>query len=257
MMSIWLYSDKIKGVAEVRYALSLRQCIYCGTGMETLKHYASLSFGYEETITRCCPTCGWWTKHLYSDSTIGEHNYRDISGAAGVLRELDLSDQSIPLDLVRSYLAAKYDARFTVDPYIFENTVASVYEDFGYRAQVTARSRDGGIDVILEGADGVKIGVQVKRYEGKISVEQIRSLAGALYLEGITQGIFVTTSSFQSGAQKLVEKSRLRGIPIELIDAKRFYDALGIAQRKKYESVLDSSAPYFNAPLIDLEFESY
>ncbi len=132
-------------------------------------------------------------------------------------------------------MTAKYERRFDVHPRVFEETVASVFRDLGYTAEVTAYSGDDGIDIILaRGAETV--GVQVKRYKNAIEVEQIRSLAGALVLGDMTSGIYVTTSRFRSGAGKAVENFAQRGYRIELIDAGRFYDALKLVQRKAYQS---------------------
>ena len=129
-----------------------------------------------------------------------------------------------------------------------------MYADLGFNTRVTSRSADGGIDVILDGPNGEVIGVQVKRYKGSISVDQIRGLAGALLLAGVTRGIFVTTSSFQSGAKTAVETyERLRGMPIELVDAERFFGALGLAQRTRYRSANDPMAPFAHVPLTELE----
>lgn len=83
---------------------------------------------------------------------------------------------------------------------------------------------------------GQRVGVQVKRYRNRIKVEQIRSFAGALLLGQYTKGVFVTTSAFQSGARKAAQLSEERGIAIELIDWKRFYEALKISDRPEYSS---------------------
>jgi restriction system protein len=151
-------------------------------------------------------------------------------------------------------LAARYDARFSIDPWKFEEVVASVYRDQGYRTRVTARSGDGGVDIMLDGPDNSTIGVQVKRYRGKVKVDHIRALVGALVDADpeLTRGIFVATSEFQPGAQKYVTRQRLRGRRIELVDAAAFYDALGIAQRKQYNSLADRSAPFSAARMISL-----
>lgn len=69
-------------------------------------------------------------------------------------------------------------------------------------AYATAYSNDGGIDVVLE-HEGKKHGVQVKRYKNKISVGEIRAFAGALLLNGLPSGIFVTTSDYQRGCYKI------------------------------------------------------
>jgi restriction system protein len=153
-----------------------------------------------------------------------------IRGKAASLRELDLTDISQPIAEVRRYLLAKYDARFNVHPRLFEETVASVFRDLGYDTQVTGYSGDGGIDVVLRGQADT-IGVQVKRYRSTIKVEQIRSLAGALMLAGITAGVFVTTSSFQAGAPRTVARYRDRGMRIDLVNADAFFAALGFVQR--------------------------
>jgi restriction endonuclease Mrr len=40
-----------------------------------------------------------------------------------------------------------------MNPKLFEDTVASVFQEHGYQARVTGQSGDGGIDVVLDGAD--------------------------------------------------------------------------------------------------------
>ncbi len=153
-----------------------------------------------------------------------------IGAAAGCLKRLDLTDLSTPIKDVQTYLTAKYSDRFSMAWQLFEDTVGSVFAGLGYKARVTARSDDGGIDVILDGPDDRTIGVQVKRYRNSIKAAQIRELAGALVLNGLTEGVFVTTSSFQQGAEEAAKLAAARGIPVRLLDAKRFYEALKIAQ---------------------------
>lgn len=255
-MAIWTYGGEVRDKDAIRAAIDRKSCVFCKAKLKPPSHeHSVIERGPGNTGTsaglwvNCCSVCGWWTAYRRVDTNFGGRLSTAEYGATGSLRELDLSDQSLPVEEIRAYLAAKYDARFKIDPWKFEETVASVYKDLGYQARVTARSGDDGIDVILDGPDNIVVGVQVKRYKGKISVEQIRSLAGSLILGGITRGIFVTTSTFQSGAQPTAQKYRLRGIPIELVDAERFYEALGIAQRKAYESSSDKTAPFTDAEL--------
>ncbi|MCK4140629.1 restriction endonuclease [Ralstonia pseudosolanacearum] len=165
----------------------------------------------------------------------GVHRFGRTTGAAGSLRELDLSDIRQPLEDIRHYLTIHYEKRYQLHPRLFEETVASVFRDRGFYARVTSYSGDGGIDVILE-RPGETIGVQVKRYKNAISAEQIRSLAGALFIGGYTKGVFVTTSRFQPGGTEVSALARARGIAIELLDAPRFLDELKIAQRSKFET---------------------
>jgi restriction system protein len=254
---MWIYTDTVRDVEAVCAAIDVGFCIFCRTKLRTIKEDHSVApSGIDEIAltVQFCTMCGWWTKKrdvfTYFQGSFDVSHYAD--GAIGSLRELDISDQSLPIEEIRSYLAVKYDKRFNLDPWKFEEVVASVYKDFGYHTRVTARSGDGGIDVVLDGRNNSVIGVQVKRYRGKIQVEQIRAFVGALYLKKMTRGIFVTTSSFQSGADKVAKLSKSRGIPIELVDAERFYQALGIAQRATYKCVKDPSAPFWNTQLFSL-----
>jgi hypothetical protein len=212
------------------------------------------------THVRTCPVCGWWSV-IRHESTVasagGGAGYRSESlGAFGSLLELDLADVEAPVEEVRRYLAARYESRFDIHPRLFEETVGSVFGDLGYAARVTGYSGDDGIDVILDGPAGEVIGVQVKRYRHSIQVEQIRALTGALVLGGLTRGIFVTTSTFQSGAASTVERLEPRGYGIELMDAHRFYEALRIAQRTRYRSKTQPDAPWRDASLAPYDSQS-
>jgi restriction system protein len=177
-----------------------------------------------------CPACGWWTidKQAAFDSV--RQLWDMFFRACGTLRSLDIADIRLQLDEVRSYLRAQYESRFSIHPRKFEEVVASVFNDLGYKSAVTAYSRDGGIDVLLHNQKGERIGVQVKRYKNRIKVERIRSFAGALMLGGFVRGIFVTTSNYPSGAMSVAQQAEKTCVPIELLDASAFFEALGVAQ---------------------------
>jgi restriction system protein len=192
-----------------------------------------------------CSTCGWWKaiedyecNPIYSSHDPGPLRELTLARRAGVavLREFDLSDLTLPLHEVRQFLLAKFSQRFTMHPRLFEMTVASVFESAGFDVVLTAYTKDGGIDVILQGTEGT-VGVQVKRWRNSVDVDQIRALAGALLQHGHTRGVFVTTSKFQSGVKRTVAQLASRGYPIELIDAPRLFDALKIGLRPAYSTV--------------------
>jgi len=250
-MSIWIHEHILRHPEEVW--ASHRYCIFCTEKLELLhSEYDPPRDRDESGIQKylfVCSVCGRWKAdgRQRSDAT-WTGNLQDLYektaeieityGAVASLRELDLADVSMPISEVRSYLAAKYEKRFSLHPKIFEETVASVFRDLGYKAVVTAYSCDDGIDIILD-RGGEVVGVQVKRYKNSIEVEQVRSLVGALILEGMTRGMFVTTSTFQRGVEGTANRLRTRGYPIELIDARRFFDALKLAQRASYRSFVD------------------
>jgi len=187
-----------------------------------------------------CPYCGWW---IAEDRAVLPamkwQRWVVTLASAPVLGEMALHDIRTPLHEVRRYLARRFQDRGTLHPRLFELTVASVFEDFGYQSQVTAYSNDGGVDVILDDGSGQRIGVQVKRQERFIEVEQIRAFVGALVLGGFTRGVFVSSSRFRRGAMASARHSSEIGIPIELVDADRFFDMLGYAQLSRPATLED------------------
>ena len=86
-------------------------------------------------------------------------------------------------------------------------------------AQRIGRSNDEGIDGVVNedplGLDVVYI--QAKRYskDNTIGRERIQQFAGALVGQGASKGVFVTTSSFSSGAKQYAERVPQRIILID------------------------------------------
>lgn len=238
--SIWVYSN-----AAIETRKRVHRCPYCLESLDQLQPQTVIRRPhdpeYDNNVIQIsiCGLCGWWhALDIESGTRWRRHCTQNVSAASASLKQLDLTDISLPIELVRSYLCAKYVDRFDVHPRLFEQVVASVFGDFGYSAEVTAYSGDFGIDVILRKGDE-QIGVQVKRYKNTIGVDQVRELLGALVLGGLTRGMFVTTSGYQRGVPGTAERSSTCGYPIELFDADRFFDALKIAQRSMYRSKED------------------
>jgi len=203
--------------------------------------YLDLKLDTQDITVRVhyCWTCGWWRLLKQICVCAREWQIWDIQfGCSGILQELNLQDIDSPLEEVKNFITRHYDKRFLVHHFKFQDLVTSVFKNLGYNILATAYMNDGGVDVVMTDSNGQKIGVQVKRYKDLIEVEQIRAFVGALFLKDLTKGIFVTTSGFQSGITNLKLKAALKGIPIELIDAKKFYDALKIVQLNKREKEL-------------------
>ncbi len=249
-MGIWQYKDSAPkaGLAKgkLRSIANSHNCIYCRTPLERITSesreadYSTwgggngvLWGGEERNIElKQCQICGWWRvskkETIYYAET---QSATDYHGAFGSLKELDIENIEIPINEIKQFLIARPSSRFEVHPKLFEDVVGSVFRDIGWDVLVTGYSNDGGIDCILC-KESETIGVQVKRYRNAIKVEQIRSLAGALLLKGMTKGIFVTTSDYQSGAQETANLYSARGYSIELMNWENFYEALKITRKK-------------------------
>lgn len=93
----------------------------------------------------------------------------------------------------------------SIDPFYFEKVILILLKRMGYGDFIeTSKTGDGGIDGIINedklGLD--KIYIQAKRYgDNKVREKDIRNFIGAM--SGDTRkGVFVTTSTFDSGAVK-------------------------------------------------------
>src|SRR5205085_12492787 len=206
-----------------RYCATSDNCVWCSKPLGRLDPaYFESENSPRKLIAQAsvCLYCGWWTAfrvhHGHHPKTA--ELFECYEGAIGSLKEFDLFDVSAPLSEVRKYLQAKKEQVFDMHPKLFEDIVGSVFKDFGWSIQVTAYSGDDGLDVILSGSGGRTVGVQVKRHKRsrKIEAEQIRAFAGALILNGLTEGVFVTTSSYRRGALETAKLFGGLGYPIRL-----------------------------------------
>ncbi|MDP2506958.1 restriction endonuclease [Oceanobacter sp. 3_MG-2023] len=102
------------------------------------------------------------------------------------------------------------DTILSKTPREFEKLVVMLLQKMGYGGEikqsgsVTSYTNDGGIDgIIKEDVLGLgRIHIQAKRYAQNNSVgrEEIQKFVGALAVAQSNKGVFITTSSFSSGA---------------------------------------------------------
>lgn len=141
---------------------------------------------------------------------------------------------STPLEQIETAVAQSLSALETdvlqralaLSPTGFEDLVMALLEKMGYgrlgTIERTSVSGDAGVDGIISqdplGLD--RIYVQAKRYAADRSVDRprIHEFAGALLGKQGDRGVFITTSSFTTGARLEAERINAR---IELIDGSR------------------------------------
>jgi restriction system protein len=114
----------------------------------------------------------------------------------------------------------------TIDPFFFERVILILLKKMGYGEFIeTKKTGDGGIDgIINQDQLGInKIYLQAKRYaENKVREKDIRNFIGAMSGD-TTNGVFVTTSTFDEGA---IEKAKQAHHKIILIDGFRLADLM-------------------------------
>lgn len=189
-----------------------------------------------------CPACGWWCiiRQCEYDTAKGMP-YVAYHWAAGTLAGESFPNIDAPVAELRSYLCARYDDRFLINPFRLEDVIASIFRSFGARVSITQKSHDGGIDIFGLDAEERPFGIQVKRWRQHIGVEQIRAFLGALLIHDQPKGVFVTTSEFTSGAFRLCQRKH-KGIELEPINAARLFDLIKVAQIKDFD---ESIIPHY------------
>ena len=131
-----------------------------------------------------------------------------------------------------------------MDPYAVEHVVKRLLEEMDYRnVDVTARSGDGGIDVVGDielGITSIREVVQVKRHRAAIQRKDLDALRGSLYRFNAVRGTIITTSRFAKGTKGAAFAPGVA--PITLIDGDKLVDLLiehGIGVRKRPIELLE------------------
>lgn len=127
-----------------------------------------------------------------------------------------------------------------VSAYRFEKIVMDLLERMGYgRGATTQRSRDGGIDGVVD-MDQLGIGkvyMQAKRWSGNVGSPDIQKFTGSLNAKKSKQGVFITTSDFTPEAR---EFSKNAGINVVLVDGRNLLELMyehgvGFAREERME----------------------
>lgn len=144
--------------------------------------------------------------------------YRSKKAASATVAQSDAAptDDASPDDLIaRAELAARatlveelLEKLRSIEPAAFEKLVLGLLQamDYGTSGAVehSGRSGDGGMDsIITQDALGLdRIYIQAKQYAAGNSVQspEIRNFLGALMGQQGDRGVFLTTSSFTTGA---------------------------------------------------------
>ena len=150
------------------------------------------------------------------------------------------------------------EAILAQDPEFFEHLVLDVLSKMGYgdlRQDAivhTGKSGDEGIDGrINQDALGLdQVLVQAKRFASDqvVSRKEIQAFIGSLAGQGVTKGVFITTSSFAASAQEFVQRGSQT--KVVLIDGRTLLDLMmrykvGVRVERTVD-VLDIDQNYFN-----------
>jgi HJR/Mrr/RecB family endonuclease len=101
------------------------------------------------------------------------------------------------------------DQLLDLSPRQFEEFIAEIWNRFGYTIELTARTRDGGRDVVAvkKTEAEVRYIIECKRYDDthKVGVAFLRALYGVKTHDKATKAFLATTSTFTRGASEFWE----------------------------------------------------
>ena len=181
--------------------------------------YRPTPFPYHQVATTAARTVGQSLLTAAKLLTSTPERDSQIIQATGALEQLILALHRDPEPLR------------VIDRRKFEELVAELFDGFGYHVELTARTRDGGKDIIAVGNKDLvqtKYLIECKRPDpGNVcGIGMVRALLGVLEDDPATKALLVATTRFSPDARALEQRHRWR---LEL---------------KEFEQVLDWIARY-------------
>ncbi|WFU58265.1 restriction endonuclease [Bradyrhizobium pachyrhizi] len=139
-----------------------------------------------------------------------------------------------------------------------EDASTAILREFGYEARGTARSKDGGVDIVVQHPDGgpAAIYAQIKHTRNKVGVRVLRELIGTMGIHATHSGLLVTSSVFTAGVFRETEMAAQSGFFVELVDGATLLASLRLTYRTAAPTVaeiLDVARP--NVIILSGEFD--
>ncbi|MWV18261.1 hypothetical protein F3I16_19650 [Pseudomonas sp. L-22-4S-12] len=252
---IWQYHSHTQSAPLLTSIFRNRICPCCANGQVLAvsdRHDESDGRRYSEYIkVMCCALCGWWfvSKDTWDSScgSVPDRALRSLTATGAALRtfspgpddgQLVILEGEIQAHLLGNGPSAAWAA--------LEDVTKGVFREFGYQARVTARSKDGGIDVIVDHAEFGDVYAQVKHTKNKVGVRVLRELIGTMAINGTTNSLLVTSSRFTRGVSKEQALAAQKGFLVELVDGSRLLASLNLTYRRNpptISEVMDVARP--------------
>ena len=120
----------------------------------------------------------------------------------------DIEDEMI------QYFRKHPEEMYSMAPRKFEELVASIFKNYGFKVELTPATRDGGVDIIaVENSKltGENIHfIECKRYgpDKYVGIGIVQRLLGVVTQRQATKGVIVTTSFFTSESKKVAANTK-------------------------------------------------
>jgi restriction system protein len=204
-----------------------KTCPYCETVLtEDRSVHESEYCGEEFFCCARCPKCNWWR------SSDAPAHYSIGYCHVGILHRTHI-ESGLSFDPALEAIEINAQRLFSLTPRAFEEFVGSLFREyFDCKVVHVGKSHDGGIDLILLDSNRGILPVQVKRRTNPSHVESvslIREFRGAMLLQGMSQGMIVSTADhFSRSAREAADPKPEHLAPqsVDLINCRRLLDIL-------------------------------
>jgi len=246
--SIWHYQEQTQTIPLLEGVFASRACPCCH-GSRRLnpadESRASDGRKYSEYIeVFVCGACGWWFAFRDTwDSSCGsvpDRALRSVTASGAALSSFSDFPEPTQLHALEREIQQHILGHGNSDSWaVLEDTSTAIFKEFGFEARSTARSKDGGIDVVVDHPDLGAVYAQVKHTKNKIGVRVLRELIGTMCINGNANSLLVTSSCFTSGVFREQQLAAQRGFIVELIDGTRLLSSLRLTHRLAPPSISD------------------
>lgn len=127
-------------------------------------------------------------------------------------------------------------------PSFFEKVVLDLLSNMGYgEGKVTGKTGDGGVDGLINqdrlGLDKIFFQAKIFGEDTPVSASMLRDFVGTLEVNGVSKGVFMTTSRFPKDAENVISRSHKS---IVLVDGPKLVKLMidfniGVSTTKTYE----------------------
>src|ERR1044071_29054 len=176
-------------------------------------------------VVLSCHLCGWEISYevhgTYVDpyKPLISYSIHSITG----LKEFATDATELALEELGTYLKRNFASIYDMSWRRFEELLADVFTQHGFRTVLTQPSKDGGADLLLLNHDSGQVSaiVEAKHYapHRRLDVRLVRQLVGAAVAWDVRRAFLVTTSDFTADAKVSANNYKGRGYEVDLVAA--------------------------------------